>query len=126
MGQGLAFPLQLSTQGGLALAQGDNDIRQAISIILQTMPGERVMRPEFGCRIQELVFAPRTAETISLIQEYVAEALDLWEPRIEVTEIEVYDDPYQDGVLLVEVHYLVRTTYNERSIVYPFYLEGVE
>jgi phage baseplate assembly protein W len=126
IGQGLAFPLQVDPRGGIALATGTHDIEQAIRIILMTAPGERVMRPEFGCRIHELVFAPHDAATESLAAYYVQEALERWEPRIELREVEVVTDPARDGVLLVEIKYLVKDTHDERSIVYPFYLSGEE
>jgi phage baseplate assembly protein W len=126
IGQGLAFPLQVDPRGGIALATGTHDIEQAIRIILMTAPGERVMRPEFGCRIHELVFAPHDAATESLAAYYVQEALERWEPRIELREVDVVTDPARDGVLLVEIRYLVKDTHDERSIVYPFYLSGEE
>jgi phage baseplate assembly protein W len=126
IGQGLAFPLQVDPRGGIALATGTHDIEQAIRIILMTAPGERVMRPEFGCRIHELVFAPHDAATESLAAYYVQIALERWEPRIELHEVDVVTDPARDGVLLVEIKYLVKDTHDERSIVYPFYLSGEE
>ena len=126
IGQGLAFPLQVDPRGGIALATGTHDIEQAIRIILMTAPGERVMRPEFGCRIHELVFAPHDAATESLAAYYVQVALERWEPRIELREVEVVTDPARDGVLLVEIKYEVKDTHDERSIVYPFYLSGEE
>ena len=126
IGQGLAFPLQVDPRGGIALATGTHDIEQAIRIILMTAPGERVMRPEFGCRIHELVFAPHDASTESLAAYYVQVALERWEPRIELREVEVVTDPARDGVLLVEIKYEVKDTHDERSIVYPFYLSGEE
>ncbi len=126
IGQGLAFPLQVDPRGGIALATGTHDIEQAIRIILMTAPGERVMRPEFGCRIHELVFAPHDAATESLAAYYVQVALERWEPRVELREVEVVTDPARDGVLLVEIKYLVKDTHDERSIVYPFYLSGEE
>jgi phage baseplate assembly protein W len=126
LGQGLAFPLQINQQGGIALARGAHDIEQAIRIILGTARGERVMRPEFGCRIHELVFAPDNAATRGLAVYYVEEALDRWEPRITLQQVNVTSEPQQDGVLLVEIKYLIKDTYDERSIVYPFYLTGEE
>jgi len=126
IGQGLAFPLQVDPRGGIALATGTRDIEQAIRIILMTAPGERVMRPEFGCRIHELVFAPHDAATESLAAYYVQVALERWEPRIELREVDVVTDPARDGVLLVEIKYEVKDTHDERSIVYPFYLSGEE
>ena len=126
LGQGLAFPLQISPTGGLALAKGERDIQQAIGIILGTVPGERVMRPNFGCRAWELVFAPRNAATRSLMVHYVQQALGRWEPRIQVQEVRVLDDPEHSGALLVHIDYRVKATHDERSIVYPFYLTGEE
>lgn len=126
LGQGLAFPLQVDPRGGLALASGERDIEQAIRIILETIPGERVMRPEFGCRIHELVFAPYNAATEGLMIHYVEEALERWEPRVDVLEVNVDMDASHDGALMIEIKYQVRDTHNERSIVYPFYLTGEE
>ncbi len=123
LGQGLAFPLQFDQRGGIALAKGERDIEQAIRIILGTMPGERKMRPEFGCRAQELLFAPRNASTVSAMVDYVSQALARWEPRITVQDVLVAEDEDNDGVLLVEVFYEVNDTHNERSIVYPFYIQ---
>jgi hypothetical protein len=126
LGQGLAFPLQVDPRGGIALAAGERDIEQAIRIILETSPGERVMRPEFGCRIHELIFAPNNAATEGLLIHYIKEALHRWEPRIEVLEVIVNNDTYSDSTLLAEVRYMISDSHNERSIVYPFFLMGEE
>jgi len=126
IGQGLAFPLQLDARGGLALASGERDIEQAIYIILSTMPGERVMRPRFGCRIHELVFAPHNPSTEGLAMLYVRQALAQWEPRIDVVRVDVVPDPAEDGVMLVEIKYSIKNTHDERSIVYPFFLTDEE
>ena len=126
IGQGLAFPLQVNPQGGIALASGEHDIEQAIRVILSTAPGERVMRPEFGCRIHELIFAPHDAATESLVVYSVEEALAQWEPRIDVQDVDVSAEPGRDGALLVEIKYRVKDTHDERSIVYPFFLSGEE
>ncbi|HFD40881.1 MAG TPA: phage baseplate protein [Anaerolineae bacterium] len=122
LGQGLAFPLQIDPRGGIALASGEHDIEQAIRLILMTAPGERVMRPEFGCRIHELIFAPHDPATEGLAILYVEEALERWEPRIELREVNVETDAARDGVLLITIRYRIRDTHNERSIVFPFYL----
>jgi phage baseplate assembly protein W len=126
LGRGLAFPLQVDPRGGIALASGEHDIVQSIRIILETAPGERVMRPEFGCRIHELIFAPFNAATEGLIIYYVEEALARWEPRITVRGVDVSPDPSQDGAVLVEIRYEIKDTHDERSIVYPFYIMGEE
>ena len=126
LGQGLAFPLQVTPRGGLALASGERDIEQAIRIILETAPGERVMRPEFGCRIHELVFAPRNSATEGLLMHYIQEALEQWEPRINLQEVDIAPDAGGGSTLLVEIKYRIKDTHDERSIVYPFYLTGEE
>jgi hypothetical protein len=122
LGQGWAFPLQLNARGGLALTAGARDIEQAIRIILGTRPGERVMRPEFGCRARELLFAPRNTATEKLLIQYVEQALVRWEPRIEVRDVRVASDAAGDGAWLVEILYQIKDTHDERSIVYPFYI----
>jgi phage baseplate assembly protein W len=122
LGQGLAFPLQLNPRGELALAAGLTDIEQSINIILGTVPGERVMRPTFGCRAWELLFSPNQAVTQSLMAEYVRDSLAMWEPRIDVRDVVAYRDPNRDGAMLVEIKYEVKATHDPRSIVYPFYI----
>jgi hypothetical protein len=126
LGQGLAFPLQINPRGEVTLVTGATDIEQAIRIILGTAPGERVMRPEFGCRIHELIFAPHNAATEGLMAHYIEEALTQWEPRIDLRGVNVSADPNHDGTLLVEIQYQIKDTHDERSIVYPFYLMGAE
>jgi hypothetical protein len=126
LGQGVAFPLQVNARGEIALVDGDHDIEQSIRIILGTRPGERVMRPEFGCRASELLFEPRNSATETQMQQYVEQALRRWEPRIEVQWVSVMTDNTQDGAIVVEVNYLVKATHDERSIVYPFFLVGEE
>lgn len=122
LGRGLAWPLQVNPRGEIALASGDKDIEQSIRIILGTVPGERVMRPEFGCRAYELLFAPMNAATEGLMIYYVEQALGRWEPRISVQEVKVSTDSARDGAMIVEVQYKVKTTHDVRSIVYPFFI----
>ena len=126
VGQGLAFPLQVNARGELALVTGATDIEQSIGIILGTIPGERVMRPSFGCRAWELIFAPNNAATQSLLVAYVRQALEFWEPRIELTDVDVVPDDSDPSALLVEINYEIKTTHDQRSIVYPFYIMGEE
>jgi len=122
LGQGWAFPLQFSPRGQIALAIGERDIEQSIRIILETVPGERVMRPEFGCRAKELLFAPRNAATQGLLVRYVEQAMARFEPRIDVLSVNVVNDPGRDGTWLVEINYSIKATHDTRSIVYPFYI----
>ena len=129
VGRGWAFPPQVNDQGRITLVDGYDEISQAIHIILNTARGERVMRPDFGSRLYELVFAPITVETMALARQYVDEALAIWEPRITVLEIGVRDpfalgayDHSAPGCLSIEIQYMVKTTGDKRSLVYPFYL----
>ena len=112
-------------RGGIALARHEDDIEQAIRIVLGTQPGERRMRPTFGCRIHELVFAPISATTFGYMRRYVEEALTVWEPRIEIRSIEVAASG-QDGWVDLDLYYRVKATKDERTLVYPFYMIGEE
>jgi hypothetical protein len=80
------------------------------------------MRPDFGCRIHELIFAPNNATSWGLVKQYVEEALGWWEPRIEVTEVDVRSDSGDTSRLLISIKYRVKATSDERTLVYPFYL----
>lgn len=122
VGTGWAFPLGVNSAGGISLVAGSTDIEQAIGIILSTSPGERVMRPAFGCRVHELIFAPSTDDTLNLARQYVEEALGMWEPRVEVVEVDAEFNRLDLRVMEIEVSYLVRGTKDERTLVYPFYL----
>jgi len=119
IGRGWSFPPSIGVQGRLGLTSERSEIDQAIIIILGTYPGERVMRPEFGCLIHDLVFAPNDERTAAQARRYVQDALAMWEPRIQVTEIETTPD---DNKLLLEINYRVKATQDQRSLVYPFYL----
>ncbi|WP_186131243.1 GPW/gp25 family protein [Burkholderia gladioli] len=122
LGRGWAFPI--ATRGGtVMLAAGADDIRQSILIILQTAPGERVMLPEFGCRINELVFAAGNATAVSLAQLYVTQALNRWEPRIQTLAVQVTIAPDTPQCLRIEVDYLIRERNQPQNLVYPFYLK---
>jgi len=123
LGSGLSFPLRTDARGQVTLVSGADDVEQSIRIILGTRPGERVMRPNFGCRAQELLFEPRSAATASLMQEYIHQALRMWEPRIEVRSVNVNFDDANPSALLAEIEYSIKATHDTRSIVYPFYIE---
>ena len=96
-------------------------MEEAMYMILLTPVGQRVMRPEFGCRIHDLIFAPNDATTIGLATYYVEDALGMWEPRITVKEVRVRPDPENNNRLLVHIRYEVKATHDERALVYPFY-----
>jgi hypothetical protein len=122
LGKGWRYPVQLDDQKEIALAAGEEDIQQAIWIILSTALGERVMRPDFGCGIHDLVFAPNNTGTAGMARFYVEDALRRWEPRIDLEEVEVQADPTEPELLLISVSYQVRTTDSRYNLVYPFYL----
>ena len=122
VGRGWAFPLKVDSQGGIALTGERDEIEQAILIILGTPLGTRVMRPTFGSRLQELVFAPNNSQTAAQARRYVEEALGMWEPRIILLEIDVHPHESYDNCMVVEITYQVKATHDKRSLVYPFYL----
>jgi len=122
-GQGISYPLQISSTGGLRKASSFEKIEESIRIILGTQHGERRMRPTFGCNLKSLAFAPNNEETASLARYYVETGLHAWEPRINVLEVLVQNDN-RNGILVISVHYRIKATQDVRSLVYPFYLEA--
>lgn len=123
LGRGWAFPVQSGAAGEVALAEHEQDIQQAIRIILGTSLGERAMRPDFGCGLQALAFEPLNTTTLALARHRVEEALILWEPRIDLLEVRSSLDRATPGLLLVELRYRVRSTNTFYNLVYPFYLQ---
>jgi phage baseplate assembly protein W len=123
LGVGWAFPPRLETDGTIAEAVYEEDIRQSIQIILGTNPGERVMRPDFGAGLNAFVFEPVNITTMALVQTRVQEALIAWEPRIDVEEVKVTTDPAERNKLIIDTTYRVRVTNTRFNLVYPFYLQ---
>jgi phage baseplate assembly protein W len=121
LGSGWSFPIRVDKQGEIALVSREEDIRQAILVILGTSPGERVMRPDFGAGLKALVFEPINTATKALVKHRVEEALLLWEPRIDSVEVTMADERSL-GRLLIDIHYRVRATNTFFNLVYPFYL----
>ena len=117
-----ASGLGLDPKGAIVTASGDEKIRQSILILLSTAPGERIGRPDFGCGIHDLVFAPRTAATLGGIIRSVTTALERWEPRIALLSVSADPHPALADAVLVQIHYEVRATTNRFNLVYPFYL----
>jgi phage baseplate assembly protein W len=122
IGRGIAFPLRVDQSGSIATSTGVEDIESSMRMILTTAPGERLMRPEFGCRIWELLFEPINANTLGLMGEAVRESLARWEPRATVTDIRLDPSSQDSGQVLINVEYTVRTTNDRRNLVYPFYV----
>ena len=125
LGKGFAFPLSVDpVTGRMRMAEYEEDIRQAIYLIIMTRKGERVMRPEFGCSIHDYAFDSMDYGTLSKIEDAVREALVLWEPRIR--DIEVRAAGAEAGRLDISISYVVRSTNNPYNLVYPFYIsEGM-
>ena len=123
LGAGIAFPLSVTEEGLIAMNALDDHVRQSILLILQTARGERVMRPGFGCDLNELVFEPLRQATFTLAEHHVKEALIRYEPRIEVLNVQVGVDPKQPDGLLIHLRYRVRSTDTTFNLVYPFYVE---
>ncbi len=123
LGQGWRFPVVLSTSSGIAAASDEDKIRQSIETILRTAPGERVMRPDFGCGIHELVFDTLGGELIGRVISVVSSALATWEPRIDVLDITAQRDTDDPTRLLIEIDYRVRSTNSRFNLVFPFYVQ---
>ena len=124
LGSGLAFPLGVDDRGRIALAREEIDVEQAIGLILSTAPGERPMRPEFGCAVHDCVFERIDADTLARIDQAVRVALDRWEPRIELEDIGF--ENRREGELLVHLRYRLRATNAVRNLVFPFYVVPAE
>jgi uncharacterized protein len=122
LGVGLAFPLGLDASGQMLLTQLEQHVRQSIELIMETVPGERVMRPDFGAGLHDLVFEPVNVGTIALVQHEVQEALINYEPRIDVLSVSVTADQGTAGLLLINLSYRIRSTDTMFNLVYPFYL----
>ena len=126
LGKGWKYPVEIDRTGGVGYSELEESIRQSIFIILGTAPGERVMRPTFGCDIHELLYAPNNQATASLAAHYCLEALQKWEPRIK--DIAVDGEPSRDEPtrLDIVIKYRVRQSNVARNLVYPFYLRKAE
>jgi phage baseplate assembly protein W len=122
IGAGWNFPLQVDSTNSIALSTQVRDIEQAIEIIIRTAPGERPMRPEFGCRIQDHLFSPTNEATAAAIAHDVRRALEMWEPRIDVENVRVGFDARELGTFYIDVGYRVRGYNDERNLVFPFYV----
>jgi uncharacterized protein len=124
LGTGWSFPLEIDSRGGMALSRSEGGIEEAIRVILGTARGERRMRPNFGCDIHTLVFAPNNATTWGMASHFVEEALKFWEPRIELLNVETRPDAKDQSRLHIAIKYRVKATNDARNLVYPLYLMG--
>lgn len=121
IGRGITFPMGVDHTGAIAMTSGAADLDRSIRMVLVTAPGERVMRPQFGCKIWDLLYEPVNANTLGLMAQAVREALAQWEPRINLDSVEVVPEPADPSVVAIHVGYRVRTTNDRRNLVHPFY-----
>ena len=122
LGVGWKFPLQVTPAGKIAQAKYEQRIEESIFLILSTSQGERVMLPDFGCGIHDLVFAPNNATTLAMVTQTVRQALTTYEPRIDVLDINAETAPEQPNVLLIRINYRIRADNALGNLVYPFYI----
>jgi uncharacterized protein len=122
VGRGFAFPMGVGADGGIRLTRGPQDLDASMRVILSTAPGERLMRPQFGCRIWDLVFEPVNFNTLGLMQAATREAIAQWEPRVDVENVECVPDGRDASVVRIQITYRVRSTNDRRNLVYPFYV----
>lgn len=124
LGRGWQFPISPNGDGQIQMAADEDSIRQSIWLILSTSRGERVMRPDFGCALSDMVFSLNSDATVGLIETAVHEALVQWEPRINLLTITATPDPDQTTLLHIAITYQVRSTNSRYNLVYPFFLES--
>ena len=122
VGKGISFPMRVDQSGALALTSGSADIDGSLRMVLMTAPGERLMRPQFGCRIWDLLFEPINANTIGLMGEAVRDAVSQWEPRVDLEDVLIEPDDRDSARVMIQLKYRVRTTNDRRNLVYPFYV----
>ena len=121
VGRGWGYPLGASASGSIAMVSGDEEVAQAIRLVLGTAYGERPMRPEFGCGIHDLVFASADPTLAGVIAQEVRASLRRWEPRIEISDVVVTFDPDDPRLVHIDVRYLISRTNDPRNLVVPFY-----
>lgn len=124
LGRGWSFPVRLNEkEGTISFSEHEQDVRESIWIILSTSKGERVMRPDFGCGIHDLVFEVINTTTLTEVETQVQEALAFFEPRIDVVQVKALSGGGLDGHLRISIDYLIRGTNNQLNLVYPFYIQ---
>jgi len=121
VGRGWAFPAAVGPTGEIALVGGDAALVQAMRLILSTYPGERAMRPEFGCRLRDFVFRGRDSTTAGELADEVRRSLLRWEPRVDVEQVDVVLAEDDEDLVYLDVRYRLKTTNDRRNLVFPFY-----
>ncbi len=128
LGTGWSFPPQFDNEGGsVEMLSDGEDIRSSLEILLSTRPGERVMRPNYGCNLDELLFEPLTTTMKTYMKDLIQTAILYHEPRIAVDKIELIDTGEMEGRILINIEYTIRSTNSRFNYVFPFYIqEGTE
>lgn len=122
LGVGWKFPLQVNAAGGIARSRYEQSIEESIYLILSTAKGERLMMPDFGCGIHDIVFAPNNPAMVTLIVDATRRALVAGEPRIDVLHVDAETQDEQPNVLIIRISYRVRANNTLENLVYPFYI----
>ena len=122
IGRGILWPLRVDQSGSIALGSGPDDINASIRMAIMTAPGERVMRPQFGCRVWDLLFEPINANTLGLMGEAIRDTVSQWEPRVDLEDVAVEPDPASPSRVTIDVRYRVKATNDRRNLVFPFYV----
>ena len=135
LGRGLGFPPTFEQPapetpdqlGQVRMVAAQEDIIQSLEILLSTRPGERPLEPEYGCNLSELLFEPLTTTLVAYIEDLIASAILLFEPRITTERIQINEEQYQEGLIRIEIEYVIKSTNSRFNFVYPFYIqEGTE
>jgi uncharacterized protein len=126
LGKGWRFPIRPDATGGLGYVDGDGNVEQSLQILLMTALGERVMRPDFGCKAPRLVFAPGSVQYLRLLETTVREAVRDWEPRVELTDVRAEAMLGDETKVIVNIAYRVRSSNTRGNLVFPFYLGLLE
>jgi uncharacterized protein len=126
LGKGWPFPILPDASGGLGYVEGDVNVEQSLHILLLTDLGQRVMRPDFGCKAPRMVFAPGSEQFLRLLETTVREAVRDWEPRVDLEDVQAELEPDDDTRVIVSISYRVRRTNTRNNLVFPFYLGTVE
>ncbi len=126
LGTGWSYPVETDHKGDIEQSSDIEKVEESIRIIIGTAPGERTMRPDFGCEIHEYVFASVDLATLTLMENAVEDALQRWEPRITIDEVDAERDQSEPNRIRIGITYRIRSTNSSYNMVYPFYLNQGE
>jgi uncharacterized protein len=126
LGKGLRFPVSINLNGGVSTSQLEENVRQSLFVILGTAPGERINRPNFGCRIHDLMFAPNSPITAARAEVFCEEAIYKYEPRVEKVTCSAQPNADEPNRLDIRIEYVIAGKNDKRNLVYPFYLKTEE